>query len=213
MGLAAAAWTAVAALSFLLGSLPTGVLLARLRGVDPRAAGSGNVGATNVARTAGRLLGLATLALDGAKGALAVFLAERAALAAGGAPLAWGASAAVAAVLGHAYSPALGFRGGKGVATSLGALAALAPIVLAAPLAAFALVFAPSRRVSAGSVAAALAALPGAAAVAEPPPVLAATAALSALILVRHRENIARLRAGTEPRFRSRGGRRRLPGD
>lgn len=191
------------ALPFLLGSIPTGVLLARLHGVDPRTAGSRNVGATNVARTAGRLLGLTTLALDGAKGAAAVLLAERAALASGGDPAAWASGAAVAAVLGHVFSPALRFRGGKGVATSLGALGALAPAVLPVPLVVFALVFWPSRRVSAGSIGAALAALPGAALAGEPPEVLGATAALAAVILLRHRDNIARLRAGTEPRFDS----------
>jgi glycerol-3-phosphate acyltransferase PlsY len=182
-------------LGYLCGSIPTGVLLARLVGVDPRAAGSGNIGATNVARTAGRGLGLLTLLADVAKGALPT------ALALGSAGPGWiPALAGVAAVVGHCFPLTLGLRGGKGVASALGVLLVLAPAAAGVAVGAFVLVLRRDRRVSVASLAAAAVAAPAAAALGAPRPVVLATLAIAALVAVRHRENVARVRAGTEPR-------------
>lgn len=190
--------------SYLLGSIPSGLLLARLRDVDVRRTGSGNIGATNVARSAGKGLGLLTLVLDAAKGALPVLVADGLDLCPGENP---GfernatIAAAVGAVTGHVFPVTLGFRGGKGVATALGAIAALAPASLPLPLLGFVAGFGLTRRVSAGSICAAMAAPFGSVAAGYPPAVSAAIAGLSCLVLFRHRDNMRRLRAGTEPRF------------
>ena len=185
--------------AYLAGSIPCGLLLARrFTRIDPRGAGSGNIGATNVARVAGPALGLATLAADMLKALLPVCAAS-----------VWSASpavpvaAAVAAVLGHTYPIYSRFRGGgKGVATTLGGflvLAAQAVLWAALAFLAAALV---SRRASVGSLAAALA-LPAAVVATTGAWVAAAGAAAAAtLIFVRHADNIRRLRAGTEPAFR-----------
>jgi glycerol-3-phosphate acyltransferase PlsY len=195
---------AIALASYLVGSIPSGVLLARLKNVDVRTTGSGNIGATNVARAAGKTLGLLTLVLDAAKGALPVLAVDGLDLLAGAGPDArlYGAvTAAVAAVAGHVFPVTLGFRGGKGVATALGALAALAPAALPLPLVAFAAAMAASRRVSLGSICAAMAAPFGSVLAGYPVAISAAIAAIACLILYRHRDNMARIRAGTEPRW------------
>ena len=185
------------AAGYLLGSIPFGVILTRLFGAgDLRQIGSGNIGATNVLRTGRKELAAATLILDGAKGAVAVLLArhfvpelgDHAAMIAG-----------AAAMIGHCYPVWLNFRGGKGVATLLGLALALAwPIGLI-----FAVVWLGTvllLRISSlggllGAVAAPIAAL------ALGYPIYAiGLAGLAVIILWRHRENIARLRAGTEPR-------------
>jgi hypothetical protein len=116
----------VLAASYLLGSIPFSYLVARLRGVDVRTVGSGNVGATNVMRNVGKTAGLAAFALDAAKGAAAAVIAQRVGLGVGLAAL-----AAVAAIFGHMYPVWLGFRGGKGVATGAGAFLPLAPLATA----------------------------------------------------------------------------------
>jgi glycerol-3-phosphate acyltransferase PlsY len=190
--------------SYLLGCIPSGLLLARLKNVDVRASGSGNIGATNVARSAGKGLGLLTLVLDAAKGALPVLVADALDLF----PAANPAfdrnatiAAAVGAVLGHVFPVTLGFRGGKGVATALGAIAALAPGSLPLPLLAFVASFGATKRVSVGSICAALAAPFGSVVAGYPPQVSTAIAVLACVILYRHRDNMARIRAGTEPRF------------
>ena len=184
-----------AALGYLLGSVPFGVVITRALGLgDLRKIGSGNIGATNVLRTGHKGAALATLLLDSGKGAIAVLIAR--ALGGEGAALAAGA----AAFLGHLFPVFLGFRGGKGVATFLGTLIALSwPIGLMA--CGLWLLTAAVTRISSLS---ALVAAAGA-------PVLAlgfgarglALAALfmAALIFLRHRANIARLAAGTEPRI------------
>ncbi|HUX67069.1 MAG TPA: glycerol-3-phosphate 1-O-acyltransferase PlsY [Terriglobales bacterium] len=190
--------------AFLLGSIPFGYLVYRLRtGGDIRQIGSGNIGATNVLRASGKTLGILTLLLDAAKGWLAVWLALR------WAPGASGLLAAVLllAILGHLYSPWLRFRGGKGVATALGAFLALAPWPLLGALAVFALVLALWRYVSLASIAACLALplllfVPGPPALA--PGVKLAAVATAALIILRHRPNLARLRAGTEHKLGAR---------
>jgi glycerol-3-phosphate acyltransferase PlsY len=185
------------AAAYLCGAVPWGVVLARLAGVDPRRAGSGNIGASNVARTAGATLGLATLVLDVAKGGLPPWLAWRAT---GDVGLA--AATGVAAFLGHVFPVTLGFAGGKGVATALGVLLALCPPAAAAALVVFLLAFALDRRASVASLAGTLAAA------ATPPLVgaprlVAGTAIVMALVVVaRHRDNLRRLRDGTEPRLR-----------
>jgi acyl phosphate:glycerol-3-phosphate acyltransferase len=181
---------------YLVGSVPWGLLLARRAGVDVRRAGSGNIGAANVARTVGARLGLLTLLADVAKGAVPV-LAARVLVAGPVAP----AAAGFAAFAGHLFPPALRFAGGKGVATALGVLLVLAPDAAAAALAVFALVFAASRRVSVASLAAAIAAPATAALLPHPTPTLLAALAMSSLVVLRHRENLARLRTGEEPRF------------
>ena len=183
------------AFGYLCGSIPFGLLLARHAGVDVRRVGSGNIGAANVARSASTRLGLATLALDAAKGAVPVALAR------------WlandqvAACAGLAAFLGHVFPIYLRLAGGKGVATALGVLATLCPAVAGAALLTFVAVFAVSRYVSAASIAAALSTPVVAAAFAYPAAVLATIVAMTVVIVVRHRQNLGRLRAGTEPRF------------
>jgi glycerol-3-phosphate acyltransferase PlsY len=183
---------------YLIGSLPLGLLLARgWSGVDPRRVGSGNLGATNVYRTAGWGLGLAVMALDMAKGSGAVLLAARAG--AGEGPT---VAAGVAAVLGHVFPVWLRGRGGKGVATACGAFAVLAPLATVASLAAFVVTVAATRVVSAGSLVATLT-LPSVAALSGRPSAVTIGAAVAAAVIVwRHRGNLARIRAGTERRLR-----------
>jgi acyl phosphate:glycerol-3-phosphate acyltransferase len=197
-------------LAFLAGSLPFGLWIGRwARGVDVRAHGSGNIGATNVLRVAGVGWGLLALALDVAKGWLAVALLPRALGLGSVGEGSWAPVAgALAATCGHIFSPLVGWRGGKGVATFLGAAFALAPAAAAIALAGFFLTLAISRFVSAGSIVMALlfplAALRFAPAGVRPP-VAVAGAAIAALIVWRHRANLARLARGEEPKL----GRRR----
>lgn len=184
-----------AILGALLGSIPFGLVLTRAAGLgDIRKVGSGNIGATNVLRTGRKDLAAATLVLDGGKGAAAVLVA-----AALWGPLA-GAVAGVAAVIGHLYTPWLGFSGGKGVATGLGTLLALAfPAGLAACAAWLAT--AKITKISSASALVAFALAPLAAwAFAGPIPAVAALA-IAALVYLRHEGNIRRLIAGTEPRI------------
>ena len=191
---------------YVLGSIPFGLLVARMKGVDIRKHGSGNIGATNVWRVCGWRFGLPVFVLDVVKGVASVLVARWIAGLLAVDP-AWPAvGAATACVLGHSFPIWLGFKGGKGVATSLGALAGLMPLVSLAVLLLWAIVFKASGYVSLASVVAA-AALPLFAGGAEfvgrgygwPCVGFAAVAAL--LVIVRHRANIQRLRAGTESRF------------
>jgi glycerol-3-phosphate acyltransferase PlsY len=183
---------------YLIGSLPLGLLLARgWSGVDPRRVGSGNLGATNVYRTAGWGLGLTVMALDMAKGTGAVLLAARS-----GAGDGTTVAAGVAAVLGHVFPVWLRGRGGKGVATACGAFAVLAPLATAVSLAAFVVTVAATRVVSAGSLMATLT-LPSVAALSGTSSAVTAGAAIAAAVIAwRHRGNLARIRAGTERRLR-----------
>jgi glycerol-3-phosphate acyltransferase PlsY len=191
---------AVAA-AYLIGSIPFSYLVARAWGVaDVRRVGSGNVGATNVMRSAGRAAGLAAFALDFAKGALAAWLALRIEPAGTLAAL-----AAVAAVVGHMFPVWLRFQGGKGVATGAGAFAPLAPLPTAGALVVFLVVAAATRYVSLGSVAAALALAAFALASERPAPVGWAAALVAALVVWRHRSNLQRLFSGTERRLGQRG--------
>lgn len=197
----------VALVAYLIGSVPTGLLLARLKQVDVRSTGSGNIGATNVARSAGTTLGLLTLLLDVAKGALPVLLVDLVGLELAADPVLARLARVVAALstlLGHVFPVTLGFRGGKGVATALGALIALAPAALPLPLLAFTVVFAASRWVSLASLAAAFTSPLSASLAGYPPDVTTAIAAMAVVIILRHRDNIGRLLSGTEPRFERR---------
>ena len=185
-------------LSYLVGAVPFGLLLTRLAGLgDLRGIGSGNIGATNVLRTGRRGLALATLLLDAAKGLLAVVAAG----------LACGPTcatlAAACVVVGHCFPVWLGFRGGKGVATGLGAMLGLDWRVGIAACAAWAAAAWLSRISSVGAIAAMVAggAL-GAAVLAWP--ASGAAALVAALVVARHQGNIGRLLAGTEPRIGAR---------
>ncbi|MEM9813628.1 MAG: glycerol-3-phosphate 1-O-acyltransferase PlsY [Pseudomonadota bacterium] len=187
---------AIAALfGYLLGSIPFGIVITRALGLgDLRSIGSGNIGATNVLRTGHKGAALATLLLDAGKGAVALLIAR--ALGGEGAALAAGS----AALAGHLFPVWLGFQGGKGVATFLGLLTALAwPVGLAAALT-WLIAAGLTRISSAGGLATAL--LAPLYVLATSGPIAAITiAALSAAVIWRHRENIARLRTGTEPRI------------
>jgi glycerol-3-phosphate acyltransferase PlsY len=189
-------WTLVL-FGYMLGSVPFAFLLARdLGGIDVRAAGSGNVGAANVWRTTRPSLALVVVALDIGKGAFAVWLAQVA-----GADLTARASAGVAAILGHSYPLWLRFHGGKGVAVASGVFAVLAPAATAVAAVVFAGIVWSTRYVSLGSLVATLALPPLAYSVGAPIAVVAAALASAALIVYRHRSNLARLRAGTERRL------------
>ena len=190
-------------LGYFLGSIPFGYLLVRARGGgDIRRLGSGNIGATNVARTSGRPVGVATLLLDVAKGFLAVWLAEHFS----GGNIRFMMYAGLAAILGHVFPVWLRFSGGKGVATALGVFLAICWPATAAAVFLFLLVALFWRYVSLASISAA-AALPllvyllYAPGHAPPTAVSVSTLLAAVVVIVKHRDNIERLLAGTEPRF------------
>lgn len=198
---------AVALVGYLLGSLPTGYLVARARGVDIRAAGSGNIGATNAFRVLGKAAGSLVLGVDALKGALACWVLPLTALAlSGDGTLKTGSQslaviAGITAILGHNYTCWLRFKGGKGIATSAGVLLVLMPAALGLCLVVWLLVFAVSRYVSLASIASAVA-LPVAVWATRGSGLLIGVAcALSAMAIYKHRSNIQRLLAGTEHRF------------
>ncbi len=189
--------------AYLLGSIPFGLLLAKLfGGGDVRKAGSGNIGATNVARVVGPLAGILTLLFDTAKGAAAVWLAARIT----GDNATWMMIAAFAVLLGHCFPVWLKFKGGKGVATAFGVFLALAPPAAVSAALLFIIVVAYWRYVSLGSVAAA-AAMPLLIyflwAPRHAPPVIVdvGTLAIALLVIYKHDGNLQRLVEGTEPLF------------
>lgn len=193
----------IVVLAYLIGSIPFSFLIVKLVAhKDVRRVGSGNVGATNAMRAAGKGAGVLALLLDLAKGIVAVLIARRL-----GAPPILVGAAAVAAMVGHCYPVWLGFRGGKGVATSAGALGALAPSALLLALAAFAVVVAWKRYVSLGSIVAAalfplcILTVQGAGWEARDPWMLIAAALIALIVIVKHRSNLERLRQGIEPRL------------
>ena len=189
----------VPAVAYLLGAIPFGYLLVKLMtGGDVRASGSGNIGATNVLRTSGRAAGIATLLLDIAKGYLAVWLAARWT----DRDHFWVAVAALAVMAGHAYPVFLKFKGGKAVASYVGAFLCMTPFALAAELVVFVAVVVWTRYISMGSIVGA-ATFPLAVWLIErAPAVFVAAAALGgAFIIWKHKSNIQRLRAGTENVF------------
>lgn len=185
-------------LAYLLGSIPFGLLLVRWRkGVDVRSSGSGNIGATNVARTAGRSLGIVTLALDTAKGAIAVLLAD---VMSAGDPIIMAASA-FAVLCGHMFPIWLRFQGGKAVASALGAFLVLTPWAMIATVFIFLPLVWKTRYVSLSSIAAAAALPLGVWLLSHNVVYLVASLVSAALIIYKHKGNIARLRAGTENRL------------
>jgi glycerol-3-phosphate acyltransferase PlsY len=186
-------------LAYLLGAIPFGYLLVKWKtGGDVRGAGSGNIGATNVVRTTGWAVGVATLLLDIAKGFAAVWAAGKLT----GGDVRWMAAAAVVVMLGHAYTVFLGFHGGKAVASFVGAFLYLQPLPLAVVLVVFVAVVAWSRHISMGSIVAA-AVFPLTVCLISGLiwPVEAAAAISSVFIIYKHSSNIRRLRAGTESVF------------
>ena len=196
-------------LAYLLGSLPTGYIAGRLVGVDIRKVGSGNVGATNVTRALGKRFGYPVFLVDFAKGLAAVMLAVIMAKAAQSSAQFVDLCAAIGAIcslMGHSYSIWLGFRGGKGVATLMGALFGINWITALIVCVVWIVVFEATRYVSLASIAAAVA-LPIALAIMLflkelPTPIpLYFSFCLGAIVVVRHRSNLSRLVKGTEPRF------------
>jgi glycerol-3-phosphate acyltransferase PlsY len=196
-------WAVPLLAAYLVGSIPFGVVLCRaIRGIDPRSVGSGNVGATNVGRVLGRHWFFVVLVLDAAKGALPVLLLpdlidvapeNRAWLRVG---------CATAAMLGHVFSPFLRFRGGKGVATGAGAIAALHPLGGVVLVVTFLVVLGAFRYVSLASICAAWAYPLASYLLDQPVPVVMFASVAAVVVGVRHRANLARLMKGTEPRFR-----------
>lgn len=189
--------------AYLLGSIPFGVLFARMFGAgDVRKAGSGNIGATNVVRVAGPLPGLLTLLFDFGKGAVSVWAAARLS----GDTAAWMMAAALAALIGHCFSAWLNLRGGKGVATAAGAFLMLSPSALLGSLILFVLVVSFWRYISLGSISAA-AAMPlliyflWAPHHAPPPAITVGSLAAAVIIVYKHDANIQRLVQGEEPKF------------
>jgi acyl phosphate:glycerol-3-phosphate acyltransferase len=192
---------------YLLGAIPFGLLLAKLaRGRDVRRAGSGNIGAANVARVAGLWAGLATLLLDAGKGAAAIWLAGLLTHD----HMAWVMAAGIAAVLGHLFPVWLKFRGGRGVATTAGVFLPIAPLAVVAAAMIWIVAMAAWRYASLSSILAAAAMplllywlyAPGY----HPPEVVSFAAIIASLLVIwRHRANLERLVAGTEPRFSRRG--------
>lgn len=192
-------------LAYLLGSLPTGFAIAKLvQGIDIREHGSGNTGATNVFRVVGKQAGIAVLVIDLLKGLAAVLVAQFVMAQLAGALTTWVQTlAGLLAILGHSRSVWLNFTGGKSAATGLGVLLALAWPVGLGTAAVFGVVFGLSRTVSLGSISAATAApllmfLTG-----QPLPFILLAALGGVYVIVRHRSNITRLLAGTEPKLGS----------
>jgi len=184
--------------AYLLGSIPTGLLLGKIRGVDVRKEGSGNIGATNLYRTVGRSVGAMTLVGDCLKGAIPVLLVKYYAL-----PVEYAAWVGLAAFCGHVFSLFLMFKGGKGVATALGVFLVLSPLAVAFALAVFVGLMLVWRYVSLGSIMAA-AVMPLAVALLQGDrTIFLVTLIISAVVIIKHHENIKRLLAGTENRFKA----------
>ncbi|MEM7391699.1 MAG: glycerol-3-phosphate 1-O-acyltransferase PlsY, partial [Verrucomicrobiota bacterium] len=191
--------------AYLLGAVPTGLMLARLKGVDIRQVGSGNIGATNVFRSAGKVIGIVTLTLDILKGfgpawgfvKLAVRCLEQPA------DPQWGILFGCLAIVGHNWPVYLRFKGGKGVATSAGVLIGIAPVAVGIGLIGFLVLFITTRYISAASIGAAIVCpvagwiIYGASGLLLP----VTLTVLGLLVIVRHRANIQRLLKGEESRF------------
>ena len=187
-------------IAYLLGAIPFGYLLTRFTtGKDVRSEGSGNIGATNVLRAAGRGAAAATLVLDMAKGFAAVWIAG---WLTDGSP-GWMADAALAVMVGHAFPIFLGFKGGKSVATFTGAFLYLTPIPALAGIIVFVITVVVTRYISVASIMAAATFPMGVWLIDHPTPnVVVAAVIAAAIVIYRHKENMQRLRAGKEPVFR-----------
>jgi glycerol-3-phosphate acyltransferase PlsY len=197
-------------LSYLLGSIPAAYLAGRMAGIDIRKAGSGNIGATNVTRTLGRRYGYPVFVVDFTKGILAVFLSILLGRRMGGQTTSTemcGIVGAICCVLGHMFPVWLGFKGGKGVAASAGALFGLMPLAAAIGVVVWVITFEVTRYVSIASVATAML-LPLAvlgltyARHTDGMALFYFTISLAAVVIFRHRSNLSRLLRGTEPRFK-----------
>ena len=203
-------FAAVALVSYLLGSIPAGYIAGRIVGIDIRHAGSGNIGATNVTRVLGKRYGYPVFIVDFLKGLMAVsmsILIEKRAQPVSAPTELFGIVAAISCVIGHAFPVWLSFKGGKGVATSMGALFGLMPFVALIGIAVWVITFEVTRYVSVASMTAALA-VPisililihlkqtGGAVL------LYFSICLAALVILRHRSNLSRLVRGTDPRFK-----------
>ena len=180
--------------AYLFGSIPVGVLVGRAFGFDPRGVGSGNIGMTNVTRAGGKGAGAITFAGDLLKGMIPVLVARMAGL-----PPTVVAVVGLGAFLGAISSVFLRFEGGKGVSASLGIWLGVSPLPVLIALAVFALVLALSRIVSLASICAAIVLPPAAAILGLPRPYVGLAIVMTALVLLRHRENIARLMSREEP--------------
>ena len=184
--------------AYLIGSIPVGVLLSKLKGKDPRSVGSGNIGATNVMRTAGKAFGIITLLGDICKGFIPTVLAVRADISE---PLV--AAIGFAAFLGHLFPVFLKFRGGKGVATALGVYLAVSPVTILISAILFVLILLKWRYVSAGSLVGALS-VPLLLYLLEAPGIyVVLSLVIAVLVIIKHLDNIKRLMAGTEHRLGS----------
>jgi glycerol-3-phosphate acyltransferase PlsY len=183
------------AVGYFVGSVPFAFLLSRRRGIDLRLVGSGNVGATNVLRTSGISTAVLAMCLDAVKGSVAVLVAQRVAMGP-----ATPVAAGLASVIGHLYPVWLRFRGGKGVATAAGVFGVLTPTALGIAGAVFVVAVWVTRYISVGSMAAAVTLAVVAAAGDNPAAIGVGAAVTAAIILHRHRANLARLIAGTERR-------------
>ncbi|MCX6960390.1 MAG: glycerol-3-phosphate 1-O-acyltransferase PlsY [Verrucomicrobia bacterium] len=202
-------WFLIAIGSYLLGSIPAGFIAGRICGIDLRTQGSGNIGATNALRVLGKQWGYAVFLLDFLKGFVPVLVALQWGASEGvHPPSASGALAALCSLLGHSFPIWLGFKGGKGIATSAGVIVGLFPAAFLFCVGAWLLFFTVARYVSVASIAASIA-LPTAVTALfllhrADWLALLVSIVMCALALWRHRSNIARLRAGTEPRFERR---------
>ena len=186
-------------LSYLLGSVPSGLIIGKVSGLDVRKAGSGNIGATNVARLLGKTGGLLTLVADMAKGLIPVLAVQQMGL---GDPIA--ALVGIAAFVGHLYPVFLNFKGGKGVATGFGVLLGLAPLAATILLVIFAAVAFSTRIVSLSSMVTAVAAPLLLWLFYYSPTYIMMATLMAIMIVFRHYANIQRLLNGTEPRFGTR---------
>jgi glycerol-3-phosphate acyltransferase PlsY len=184
--------------SYLLGSIPTGLLLGKVYGIDVRNEGSGNIGATNLYRTVGRKVGVMTLVGDCLKGMLPVLAVKYSTL-----PLEYATWVGLAAFCGHVFSVFLKFRGGKGVATALGVFLALSPLAVAVALGIFGVLMMVWRYVSLGSISAAAVMPITVWALGEGKSMILVTTLIALVVIVRHLENIKRLVDGTESRFKA----------
>lgn len=187
--------------AYLLGSIPVGVILGRLKGVDPRKMGSGNIGATNVMRAAGKKLGVVTLILDAAKGFLPVVLATVL-----GVHVYVIALVGLAAFLGHVFPVFLRFKGGKGGATALGVYLAVSPVTILGAFVVFVIVAAIWRYVSLASMIGAMAVPIGLYLIGAPWSFVVMAVLITLVVIVRHKDNIARLVKGTESKLSFSGG-------
>jgi glycerol-3-phosphate acyltransferase PlsY len=188
----------LSAVAFLLGSIPTGMVIAGARGIDLKRQGSGNIGATNVLRTAGRGAGLLTLLGDGLKGALAVLIARHYNVG-----IFYEGIIGICAVLGHNFSLFLKFRGGKGVATSIGVLSIYSPQTGLITIIIWLMTVLITRYSSLGALVS-FGILPFSAFVVDSHAKLPVFAVMALMVFIRHKDNIVRLMSGTETKI---GGR------